>query len=105
MNTSAPNGFLIVVFLGMLAGPPLVQTVVEAWRGEWPRALQVFAQRPTPENLRAYDKSLEDSSVTVRALRPWMQAAVSGAMRFSISGERNIRAMSPTRCTCLGRQL
>ena len=34
MNPSAPNGFLIVVFLGMLAGPPLVQTVVEAWRGE-----------------------------------------------------------------------
>ena len=81
MNTSAPNGFLIVVFLGMLAGPPLVQTVVEARRGEWPRALQVFAQRPTPENLRAYDKSLEDSSVTVRALRPWMQAAQFLALR------------------------
>ena len=81
MNSSAPNGFLIVVFLGMLAGPPLVQTVVEAWRGEWPRALQVFAQRPTPENLRAYDKSLEDSSVTVRALRPWMQAAQFLALR------------------------
>jgi len=81
MNPSAPNGFLIVVFLGMLAGPPLVQTVVEARRAEWPRALQVFAQRPTPENLRAYDKSLEDSSVTVRALRPWMQAAQFLALR------------------------
>src|SRR5438876_402516 len=32
-----------------------------------------------------------------------VQAAVSGAMRFSISGERNIRAMSPTRCTWLTR--
>ena len=74
MNTFAPNGFLLVVFLAMLVSPPLVQTVVEARRGEWPRALQVFAQRPTPENLRAYDKSLEDASVTVRALRPWMQA-------------------------------
>jgi hypothetical protein len=69
------NRFLIAVFLAMLVSPPLLQTVVEARRGEWPRALQVFAQRPTPENLRAYDKSLEDSSVTVRALRPWMQAA------------------------------
>jgi hypothetical protein len=75
MNSSAPNRFLIVVFLAMLVGPPLVQTVVEARRGEWPQALQVFARRPTPETLRAYDKSLEDSSVTVRALRPWMQAA------------------------------
>lgn len=79
MNTS--SGFVIVVFLGMLAGPPLVQTVVEARRGEWPRALQVFAQVPTPENLRAYDKSLEDSSVTVRVLRPWMQAAQFLALR------------------------
>src|SRR3989442_6502798 len=75
MNASAPSQFVIVVFLAMLAVPPLLQTVVEARRGEWPRALQVFAQRPTPENLRAYDKSLEDASVTVRALRPWMQAA------------------------------
>jgi hypothetical protein len=81
MNSSSPNGFLIVVFLGILAGPPLVQTWVEARRGEWPRALQVFAQVPTPENLRAYDKSLEDSSVTVRALRPWMQAAQFLALR------------------------
>ena len=81
MNTSAPNCFLIVVFLAMLASPPLVQTMVETRRGEWPRALQVFAQRPTQENLRAYDKSLEDSSVTVRALRPWMQAAQFLALR------------------------
>jgi hypothetical protein len=65
----------MVAFLAMLALPPLVQTVVEARRGEWPRACQVFTQRPTPANLRAFDKSLEDSSVTVRTLRPWMQAA------------------------------
>ena len=81
MNTSAPNRFLIVVFLAMLVSPPLVQTVVEARRGEWPRALQVFAQHPSPENLRAYDKSLEDASVTARALRPWMQAAQFLALR------------------------
>ncbi|MCI0535668.1 MAG: hypothetical protein L0Z50_10620, partial [Verrucomicrobiales bacterium] len=81
MNAAAPNKFVIVAFLAMLAPPPLVQTVVEARRGEWPRALQVFTQRPTPESLRAYDKSLEDSSVTVSTLRPWMQAAQYFALR------------------------
>lgn len=81
MNSSASNKFVIVAFLAMLAAPPLVQTVVEARRGEWPQALQVFRQRPTPESLRAYDKSLEDSSVTVRTLRPWMQAAQYFALR------------------------
>jgi SGNH hydrolase-like domain, acetyltransferase AlgX len=81
MNASPPSQFVIVVFLAMLAVPPLLQMVVEARRGEWPRALQVFAQRPTPENLRAYDRSLEDASVTVHALRPWMQAAQFLALR------------------------
>lgn len=81
MNSSALNVFVIVAFLGMLAAPPLVQTAVEARRGEWPRSLQVFTRSPTPENLRAYDRSLEDASVTARALRPWMQAAQFLALR------------------------
>jgi len=75
MNLLAPNRLIIVVFLAMLAAPPLIQMVVEARHSEWPQALQVFTQRPTPESLRAYDKSLADSSITVRTLRPWMQAA------------------------------
>jgi hypothetical protein len=75
MNLSAASRFVLVVFLAMLAAPPLLQIVVEARRSEWPQALQVFTQRPTPESLRAYDKSLADSSITVRTLRPWMQAA------------------------------
>ena len=70
-----PSQLVIVVFLAMLAAPPLLQTVVEARRGERPQTLQVFTRRPTPENLRAYDKSLEAASVTVRALLPWVQAA------------------------------
>jgi hypothetical protein len=75
MNAPAPSKFVTVMFLAMLIAPLLLQTVVEARRGERPLAMQVFTQRPTPENLRAYDKSLEDSSVAVRTLRPWIQAA------------------------------
>jgi alginate O-acetyltransferase complex protein AlgJ len=74
MKTSATHSFVIILFLAILAGPPLLQIAVEAQRGEWPAALQVFRQRPTPENLRAYENSLQNASVTVRTLRPKMQA-------------------------------
>jgi len=74
MKTSSANCFVIIFFLAILAGPPLLQIVVEAQRGEWPAALQVFKQRPTPENLRAYENSLQNASVAARSLRPKMQA-------------------------------
>jgi SGNH hydrolase-like domain, acetyltransferase AlgX len=88
MNASVPSQFIIVVFLAMLAAPPLLQTVAEARRGERPQAMQLFTQRPTPESLRIYDKSLEDSSVTVRTLRPWMQAA-----QYFVLGEAGEKAL------------
>ena len=72
---NAPCRFVIVVFLAMLTIPPFIQVLVEARRGEWPEALQIFSQRPTPVSLRAYEHAVEDTSVTARALRPWMQAA------------------------------
>lgn len=71
----------MLVFVAMLTMPALIQVVVEARHRELPRAIQVFTQWPTRENLRAYDKSLEDSSVTARELRPWMQAAQFFALR------------------------
>jgi hypothetical protein len=74
MKTQAPHSFVIILFLAILAGPPLLQIVVEAERGKWPAALQVFRQRPTPENLRAYENSLQNASVTARTLRPKIQA-------------------------------
>jgi hypothetical protein len=74
MNTPITRFFVIVVFLAILAVPPLLQLGVEAQRGEWPAALEVFKQPPRPENLRAYEKGLQEASVTARALRPMMQA-------------------------------
>jgi hypothetical protein len=75
MKLPASKRCVIVVFLAMLVAPPLIQIVVETRRREWPQALQVFTQRPTLESLRAYDQSLAGSSLTVRTLRPWTQAA------------------------------
>jgi hypothetical protein len=74
MKTRAPAIFVIVLFLGLIVCPPLVQVVVEAWGGAWPAMFDVFRRRPTPANLRAFEKSLQDASVTARTLRPMMQA-------------------------------
>jgi hypothetical protein len=75
MKTTWPNRFLIAAFLAMLASVPLLQTVVEARRGEWPQVLELVTRWPTQANLRAGEHALEEASVVARALRPWMQAA------------------------------
>jgi hypothetical protein len=75
------NFFLIATFVALLVSPPIVQMIVELRSGEWPRALEVFSDRPTPENLRRSERALEAASVTARTLRPWMQAAQFFALR------------------------
>src|SRR5262245_26592837 len=81
MNPVNPRCFLIAVFVAMILFPPLLQTAIEAARGEWPRALQPLARWPSTENLRAFEKEVQDASVAARALRPWMQAALFFALR------------------------
>ena len=81
MRKQVQHKFLITVFLAVLAGPAVVQAVVEARRREWPSVLSIFSQPPTPVNLRAFEHSLEDSSVTARSLRPLAQAIQFFALR------------------------
>ena len=66
---------LVILFLAIVASACVIQTVVELRRGEGVRALEVFRQKPTSANLRAYERNLEDASVVARALRPWFQFA------------------------------
>jgi hypothetical protein len=75
MNSTAANRALIAVLLLLLAAVPVVQCVAEWRRGETPGVLQVFRERPTRASLAAFERSLEDASVTATTLRPWMQAA------------------------------
>lgn len=75
MQTTAHNRFLIGAFLALLAAVPLLQVAVEARRGERPQVWDVCTQRPTRANLRAFENALEEASVTVRTVRPWIQAA------------------------------
>jgi hypothetical protein len=65
--------FVAALFLAVMIAPGLLQTVSEAWHGERPRAFDVFLQAPTARNLHAYEESLEETSLTVKGLRPWVQ--------------------------------
>jgi hypothetical protein len=71
----APQLFVIIVFLLILAAPPLIQIAAEAVRGERPAALRILEQRLTLANMRAFEKSLQTESVTALSLGPAMQAA------------------------------
>jgi lysophospholipase L1-like esterase len=66
---------LVIAFLAIVAGGLLIQTILELRRGETPGALEVFRQKPTAANLRAYERQLEDASVVARVLRPLFQFA------------------------------
>jgi SGNH hydrolase-like domain, acetyltransferase AlgX len=88
MKTKAPGIFVIIVFLALVASPPLLQIAVEARQGAWPAALAVFKQRPTPKNLRAFENALQDRSVTARQLRPVVQAA-----QFLLLGDAGEKAL------------
>lgn len=81
MSSTSAQRFLVVVFLVVLGMPLLIQTTWEIRRGERPQALDLCIRRPTPENLRAYERGLENASLTVRTLRPPMQAAQFRVLR------------------------
>jgi hypothetical protein len=68
-----PNIIVTAIFLAVITAPGLIQTGSELWDGEPPRALDVFLQPPTARNLHAYEQSLEETSLVVKQLRPWMQ--------------------------------
>jgi hypothetical protein len=69
------RAYIIVaaVFLAVIMAPGLIQTASELRYGEQPRVLDLFLQPPTARNLHAYEQSLEETSLVVRQLRPWMQ--------------------------------
>src|SRR5689334_298760 len=70
-----PNWVLIFLFVGIIFAVPLVQTVIEARQDDGIIALEILNQRPTAQNLRAYEKKLEETSWAGRLSRPWMQFA------------------------------
>ena len=65
-----PRSALVISFLAMVAGVPVMQVVIEARRGEWPLAAAALPRKPVAKNLRAYERTLEDASVPA----DWMRA-------------------------------
>ena len=68
-----PNWVMIFLFVGIIFAIPLAQTVMEVGSDDGVIALEVFSQRPTAENLRAYEKKLEETSWAGRISRPIIQ--------------------------------
>jgi len=60
-------------FLVLIFGLPVSQAAIEIYRGIRPRILGVLTRMPTEENLRAFEKQIEDSSFYSRLTRPWIQ--------------------------------
>jgi hypothetical protein len=65
--------FLTLTFLVMTFIVPLTQAGIEIYQGQLPAAFDIVTRAPTVENLRAYERHVEDSSWFSRKLRPWMQ--------------------------------
>jgi hypothetical protein len=64
---------LIGFFLTAIYAVPLAQILIELRRGERILFTDIFRFKPSAENLRLYERALEDKSWAERALRPLMQ--------------------------------
>ena len=78
--------FLPVAFLMTIFGVGLVQIAVELSRGRRPQVIDLFVRKPTDENLRAFEKDLENASWFAQKLRPEMQYV--RFLAFNDAGEK-----------------
>ena len=67
--------FLALGFFVVIGSASLIQVWADFRKGDRPRVLEIFDQPPTAANLHDFEKNLEDSSLVVNNLRPWMQFA------------------------------
>jgi hypothetical protein len=65
--------FLAAAFVVIIFGVGLAQMGIELTQGERPQFLELFVQRPTEANLRAFEKDLEETCWFSEKLRPWTQ--------------------------------
>lgn len=67
--------FVVAGFLAVILSAGVIQTVAELRQGQRPQALDVLHQVPSAENLRAYERKLEEESLVAKRVRPWAQYA------------------------------
>jgi hypothetical protein len=64
---------LLICFLAVIAGVPVIQTCIELARHERVQATDVFRYEPTAKNLRQFEHTLEEKSWFQQQLRPQLQ--------------------------------
>jgi len=74
--------FLIIAFITTICSAGLSQLIFELVDGQTPQVAELFIQKPTKANLKAFDRDLQDNCWLAKRLRPWMQYA-----QFIILGE------------------
>jgi len=72
---------LVGVFLASIVALPVSQVALECARGEAVQELRVFAQVPTGESLREYERGLERSSYVGAFVRRGVQQCLFAALR------------------------
>lgn len=70
-----PHWGLILLFLCIVAGVPLIQTLKEIPQENGVQALELFSRPPTAANLRQFEKDLESDNWAARLSRPPLQFA------------------------------
>ena len=81
-NLNKPRLLLTAALLAAISGVPLLQAVMELAGRELPKACDLVRRAPTPANLRAYEKNLEEASWLTNQARPMIQFA-----RFALLGD------------------
>lgn len=72
-HKKAINVFLISTFIAAIFSPAITQIAVDLGNRQSPQFLDLFRQKPTEANLRAFETDMENTSYVSQVVRPWMQ--------------------------------
>ncbi len=73
INKRFNHQITILCFIIIIGCTSLAQVIKEIYYNEPLYVFDIFKQPPTVENLRLYEKKLEDNSIVARFIRPWYQ--------------------------------
>jgi len=83
-----PALLLVVCFGLILVGVSIAQAIIEVRAGDRPQVADLFTRAPIAENLRRFEKDMENTSWFATRLRPWMEYA-----RYVALGDAGTKAL------------
>jgi hypothetical protein len=81
MTPQRTQWLLIGIFLAIVFIPPVSQYAIELRRAETPYVTELFFETPTAQNLRTFEKAIEDRSLITTYVRPAAQYALFFGLR------------------------